>query len=116
MRGSSGVWDFSPSTWELCLASPKKQWNEFPFPLISMFCRLQMPWLSVPMAPSLGGWEGWWTPGYTWSSSVFPKHFPVKMFPVLEALPCQKSRDTPLTLAFPDCRAGFCMDLALCVR
>lgn len=46
-----------------------------------------------------------------------PKTFPsVKMFPLLEALPCWKSRDAPLTLAFPDCRAGFCMDLALCVR
>lgn len=58
MRGSSGVWNFFPSTWELCLASPKKQLNELPFPLISLFCRLQMPWLSVPMAPSLGGWGG----------------------------------------------------------
>lgn len=49
---------FFPSAWELCLASPKKQLNEFPFPLISVFCRLQTPWLSVPMAPSLGGWGG----------------------------------------------------------
>lgn len=49
---------FFPGAWELCLASPKKQLNKFPFPLISVFCRLQTPWLSVPMAPSLGGWGG----------------------------------------------------------
>lgn len=68
------------------------------------------PWLHPWEAGEGDGLLG--TVGAVLCSETLPS---VKLFPLLEALPCWKSRDTPLTLAFPDCRAGLCMDLALCV-
>lgn len=73
---------FFPGAWELCLASPKKQLNKFPFPLISVFCRLQTPWLHPWEAGEGDGLLG--TLGAVLCSETRPS---VKLFPLLEALP-----------------------------
>lgn len=93
-----------PQQLEILPGQPKETIECFPFPQISMLHRLQMAQRAHGrLGRAMGSWVHW-------------EQFSVKMFPLLEALPCWKSRDTPLTLAFPDCRPRFCMDLALCVR